>query len=128
VYTGWLWLDTVTSLVNSVVIVVGTWGLLRDSVRLALRAVAEGFETERIRACLADVPGVVEVHDLHIWGMGTSDNALGGHLVMPTGYPGDAVITEFAEQLNERFNIGHATVQVETDASRACALAPDHVI
>ena len=128
VYTGWLWLDPVTSLAISVVIVAGTWGLLRDSVRLALHAVPQGIETERVRAYLAGVPGVVEVHDLHIWGMSTTDNALTAHLVMPTGYPGDALVAGITEQLHERFNIGHATIQVETDASRACALAPDHVI
>jgi cobalt-zinc-cadmium efflux system protein len=128
VYTGWLWLDPVTSLAIGVVIVAGTWGLLRDSVRLALHAVPEGIETERVRAYLAGVPGVVEVHDLHIWGMSTTDNALTAHLVMPTGYPGDALVAGITEQLHERFNIGHATIQVETDTSRACALAPDHVI
>ncbi|MHB8495727.1 MAG: cation diffusion facilitator family transporter [Casimicrobiaceae bacterium] len=128
VYTGWLWLDPVTSLAISVVIVAGTWGLLRDSVRLALHAVPEGIETERVRAYLAGVPGVAEVHDLHIWGMSTTDNALTAHLVIPTGYPGDAVIMEITKQLDARFNIGHATIQVETDSSRACALAPDHVV
>ena len=128
VYTGWLWLDPVTSLVISVVIVAGTWGLLRDSVRLALHAVPQGIETERVRAFLANVPGVVEVHDLHIWGMSTSDNALTAHLVMPTGYPGDAAVAAITEQLHQRFNIGHATIQVETDMSNACALAPDHVV
>lgn len=128
VYTRWLWLDPVTSLAISVVIVAGTWGLLRDSVRLVLHAVPEGIETERVRAFLAGVPGVEEVHDLHIWGMSTTDNALTAHLVIPTGYPGDAVIMEITKQLDARFNIGHATIQVETDSSRACALTPDHVV
>ena len=128
VYTGWLWLDPVTSLAISVVIVAGTWGLLRDSVRLALHAVPQGIETERVRAYLAAVPGVAEVHDLHIWGMSTTDNALTAHLVMPTGYPGDAVVAGITEQLHHQFNIGHATIQVETDTSHACALAPEHVV
>lgn len=128
VYTGWLWLDPVTSLVISVVIVAGTWGLLRDSVRLALHAVPEGIETERVRAYLAAVPGVVEVHDLHIWGMSTTDNALTAHLVMPTGYPGDTIVAGITEQLHHQFNIGHATIQVETDTSHPCALAPEHVV
>jgi cobalt-zinc-cadmium efflux system protein len=128
VYTGWLWLDPVTSLVISVVIVAGTWGLLRDSVRLALHAVPQGIETERVRAYLVGVPGVAEVHDLHIWGMSTTDNALTAHLVMPTGHPGDAAVAAITEQLHHRFNIGHATIQVETDTSHACALAPEHVV
>jgi cobalt-zinc-cadmium efflux system protein len=127
-YTGWLWLDPVTSLVISVAIVAGTWGLLRDSVRLALHAVPEGIETERVYDYLAGVPGVVEVHDLHIWGMSTTDTALTAHLVMPEGHPGDAVVAGITERLHHQFNIGHATIQIETDASNPCALAPDHVV
>ena len=128
VYTGWLWLDPVTSLVISVVIVAGTRGLLRDSVRLALHAVPEGIEAERVRDYLAGVPGVLDVHDLHIWGMSTTDTALTAHLVMPHGYPGDSVLAGVTERLRHQFNICHATIQVETDASHACALAPDHVV
>ncbi len=128
VYTGWLWLDPVTSLVISVVIVAGTWGLLRDSVRLALHAVPQGIETERVRDFLVGVAGVVEVHDLHIWGMSTTDNALTAHLVMPTGHPGDAAVAVITDQLHHRFNIGHATIQIETDTSHPCALAPEHVV
>ena len=128
VYTGWLWLDPVTSLVISVVIVAGTWGLLRDSVRLALHAVPEGVEIERVRAYLASVSGVTEVHDLHVWGMSTTDTALTAHLVMPQGHPGDAFVAGIAEHLHAQFNIGHATIQVEIDAAHACALAPEHVV
>ena len=128
VYTGWLWLDPVTSLVISAVIVAGTWGLLRDSVRLALQAVPEGIEIERVRAYLADVPGVVGVHDLHVWGMSTTDTALTAHLVMPQGHPGDAFVAGISERLREQFNICHATIQVEIDATHPCALAPDHVV
>ena len=128
VYTGWLWLDPVTSLVISVVIVAGTWGLLRDSVRLALQAVPEGIEIESVRDYLAGVPGVAGVHDLHVWGMSTTDTALTAHLVMPEGHPGDAVVAAITERLREKFNICHATIQVEIDATHPCVLAPDHVV
>jgi len=128
VYTGWLWLDPVTSLIISVVIVAGTWGLLRDSVRLALQAVPEGIEIELVRAYLADLPGVSGVHDLHVWGMSTTDTALTAHLVMPQGHPGDGFVAGISERLRERFNICHATIQVEIDATHPCALAPDHVV
>jgi cobalt-zinc-cadmium efflux system protein len=128
VYTGWVWLDPVTSLVISVVIVAGTWGLLRDSVRLALQAVPEGIEIERVRAYLADAPGVTGVHDLHVWGMSTTDTALTAHLVMPEGHPGDAFVAGISERLREQFNICHVTIQVEIDAAHPCALAPDHVV
>jgi cobalt-zinc-cadmium efflux system protein len=128
VYTGWLWLDPVTSLVICVGIVAGTWSLLRDSVHLALQAVPQGVEVGEVRAYLVSVPGVTEVHDLHIWGMSTTDTALTAHLVMPQGYPGDSFVAGIAERLHHRFNIGHATIQVETDAAHACPLAPDHVV
>jgi cobalt-zinc-cadmium efflux system protein len=128
VYTGWLWLDPITSLVISVVIVAGTWSLLRDSVRLALQAVPEEIEIERVRTYLAGVPGVTEVHDLHVWGMSTTDTALTAHLVMPHGHPGDAFVSGITERLHKQFHIGHATIQVEIDATHACALAPDHVV
>jgi cobalt-zinc-cadmium efflux system protein len=128
VYTGWLWLDPAISLVISAVIVAGTWGLLRDSVRLALQAVPEGIEIERVRVFLAAAPGVTEVHDLHVWGMSTTDNALTVHLVMPQGHPGDAFVAGITERLHADFNICHATIQVEIDAVHPCALAADHVV
>ena len=128
VYTGWLWLDPVVSLAVSAVIVIGTWGLLRDSVRLALAAVPEGIEIESVRAFLAGLSGVAEVHDLHIWGMSTTETALTAHLVMPQGHPGDAFLADVCTRLQNEYRIGHATIQVETDPSRACALAPDSVV
>jgi cobalt-zinc-cadmium efflux system protein len=71
---------------------------------------------------------VTEVHDLHIWGMSTTDTALTAHLVMPGGHPGDAVVGAICERLHQLFHIGHATIQVETSTSHSCALAPDHVV
>lgn len=127
VYTGWLWLDPVISLVISIVVVGATWGLLRDSVRLALHAVPEGIEVDRVRDYLLGMPGVAKVHDLHIWGMSTTDTALTVRLVMPKGHPGDAVLAGICHELLHQFNIGHATIQVDTHASSKCALAPDHI-
>jgi cobalt-zinc-cadmium efflux system protein len=128
IYTGWLWLDPAISLIISVVIVAGTWGLLRDSVRLALDAVPEGVNIHHVRACLAELPGVVEVHDLHVWGMSTTDTALTAHLVMPEGHPGDAFVAEVCQRLQDEFRISHATVQVEITLGHPCVLAPDHVV
>jgi hypothetical protein len=81
-----------------------------------------------VRDYLKSLPGISDVHDLHIWGMSTTDTALTAHLVMPHGYPGDSVLAGVTERLRHQFNICHATIQVETDASHACALAPDHVV
>ncbi|MGE5087923.1 MAG: cation diffusion facilitator family transporter [Candidatus Levyibacteriota bacterium] len=128
-YTGWLWLDPVVSLAISVVILLGTWGLLRESVGLALHAVPEGVDAEAVHRFLAELPGVSEVHDLHIWGMSTTDTALTAHLVMPGGHPGDEFLADAAQALEQRFAIGHATVQIETATAAApCALAPAHVV
>lgn len=82
------------SLIVAAIIVVGTWRLLRDSVRLALDAVPEGIEIDLVRSHLAGLAGIVEVHDLHIWGMSTTDNALTVHLVMPQGHPGDSFVLD----------------------------------
>jgi cobalt-zinc-cadmium efflux system protein len=127
--TGWLWLDPVVSLVIAVLIVVGTWGLLRDSVSLALDAVPAGIDIENVRAYLASVEGVSEVHDLHVWGMSTTETALTAHLVIPAGYPGDALRNEICAELREHFSIDHATIQIELgDTGQTCELAPAHVV
>jgi cobalt-zinc-cadmium efflux system protein len=128
-YTGWAWLDPAMSLAIAAVIVATTWGLLRDSVNLSLHAVPPRIDTGEIRDYLSRLDGVAAIHDLHIWGMSTTETALTVHLVMPGGHPGDPFIAQIADALRERFRIGHATVQVETgDELHPCALAPDHVV
>ena len=119
--TGKLWIDPVTSLVIVAVIGWSTWGLLKDSVRMGLLAVPEGIDEEEVRSYLASLPGVTEVHDLHIWPMSTTETALTTHLVVPAGYPGDAFLHNAAHELEHRFAIGHTTIQVETTGTD-CAL------
>jgi cobalt-zinc-cadmium efflux system protein len=127
--TGWNWLDPALTLVVSAVILWSSWDLLRQSLRLALQAVPAGIETGEVRELLARLPGVAEVHDLHIWAMSTSENALTAHLVMPAGHPGDAFLHGACSQLQQRFGIHHATLQIEVaKTGAACALAPDHVV
>lgn len=124
--TGWLWIDPSLSILVSAVIVWGTWGLLRDSVRLALQGVPKGIDAVAVRTYLEALPGVRDVHDLHIWGMSTTEVALTAHITMPEGHPGDAFLRHLAGELEHRFGIGHATVQVETgDEAHACALFPE---
>lgn len=128
-FTGWAWLDPALTLAVSAVIVWGSWDLLRQSLRLALQAVPTGIETARVRELLAGLPGVAEVHDLHIWAMSTSENALTAHLVLPGGHPGDGFLRDAARQLELRFGIQHATLQIEVaNTGTPCALAPDHVV
>ena len=126
--TGQLWLDPVVSLIINGVIVWGTWGLLRDSVEMSMAAVPPQIDPAAVRNFLVGRPGVVGVHDLHIWPMSTTENALTSHLVMPNGHPGDAFLHDLARDLAKRFKIVHATVQIETDPHMACALAPDEVV
>ncbi len=126
---GWLWLDPATSLVVSAVIVLGTWGLLKSAIGLALDAVPEGVDAAAVRAHLAGLPGVTALHDLHIWGMSTTETALTCHLVMPGGHPGDAALNAIAQELHARFGIEHATIQIElADTDQICVLTPEHVV
>ena len=127
--TGWTWLDPAVSLAIAGVIVVGTWGLLRDSVNLALDAVPEGVDRDAVEAHLRGLPGVVALHDLHIWGMSTTETALTAHLVRPRAAVDDDFLRHVAAELKDRFGIGHATLQLETgEGDERCQLAPQHVV
>ena len=128
-YTGWFWLDPALTLVVSGVILWSSWGLLRQSLGLALQAVPEGIEQPAVRECLAGLPEVSDVHDVHVWAMSTSENAMTAHLVVPGRHPGDEFLRSTAALLEERFGIHHATLQIEiADTLKACAFAPDHVV
>ncbi len=130
--TGWLWLDPFTSLAIVAVIAVGTWGLLREAVSLVLDHVPAGIEESAVQSYLASLPGVSEVHDLHIWGLSTTEAALTVHLVHAALDDTDLPATrphEVAAELRKRFGIGHATVQMEwgTEAEW-CRLRPQEVV
>ncbi|MER3587455.1 MAG: cation transporter [Mastigocladus sp. ERB_26_1] len=109
--TNWLWFDPVISLIIVVVILVGTWKLLSQSLDLVLDAVPQGIDLLAVRTYLAELPGVVAVHDLHIWAMSTTESALTAHLVMLTGNPGDAFLSRIAMDLHDKFS---TTIQIET--------------
>ena len=120
--TGWLWLDPAISLVIAGVVFWSGWGLARDSVNLALDGVPRGIELAKVRDYLGGLEGVIEVHDLHIWAMSTNETALTAHLVRPGGSD-DAFLHGVCEELAHRFNIHHATLQIEA-AAEVCKLAP----
>jgi cobalt-zinc-cadmium efflux system protein len=126
-FTGWHWLDPAASLAIAAVIVLTTWRLLRQALDMALHAVPPGIDAAAVQAHLAHIAGVEAVHDLHIWPMSTTETALTAHLVMPTGHPGDAALARIANDLHDRFAIGHVTLQVETDLEGACRLT-DHAV
>ena len=123
VLTGAWWIDPVTSLVIVGIIAAGTWGLLKDSLKMGLHAVPATVDGRKVEHYLASLPGVSAVHDLHIWPMSTTETAMTAHLVIPGGHPGDAFLTDLAHTLEHDFAIGHSTVQVETadHAGHACA-------
>jgi cobalt-zinc-cadmium efflux system protein len=125
--TGWDWLDPAVSIAISGVIVWGTWGLLRESLALAMDAVPAGIDSHAVEAYLAGLPGVAAVHDLHIWGMSTTEVALTAHLVMPEPPGDDRLLGDVCHQLRDRFAIGHVTIQIE-HGDIACHQAPAHVV
>ncbi len=115
-YTGWSWIDPTVSLVIVAVILVGTWDLLKDSVNLALDAVPEGIDTQAIHDFLAGLPGVKNVHHLHVWGLSTTETALTVHLVLEDPRLNDEILKTIHHELLEDFKIAHTTVQFESAA------------
>ena len=120
--TGWLWIDPLCSLGLSLFLAFAAAKLLGEALHLALAGVPPHVDPEEVRAFLARLPGVADVHDLHIWSIGTAEIALTCHLVMPAGHPGDAFIADAGATLDRKFGIGHATLQVEISDAPATAL------
>lgn len=127
-YTGIQWIDPITSIGIAVVIFLGTWGLLKDSVSMSMAAVPPGIRLEEVRDALAAMPGVTSVHDLHVWPMGTTETALTCHLLMPAGYPDPEFLRRAEQKMEREFGIGHTTFQIETQLERSCRLAPEDVV
>jgi len=124
-YTGWLWVDPMISLAIALVITLSTWSLLRDSVDLALDAVPANINPEQVRQYLESLPGVLEIHDLHIWAMSTTEIALTAHLVMTRMPDDDALLHTLQHELQHHFGIHHSTVQMQWgQTGHACHLPP----
>jgi cobalt-zinc-cadmium efflux system protein len=122
--TGLRWIDPALSLVIAVVVLATTWTLARDSFNLAVDAVPREIDPGRVREYLLSRPGVAGVHDLHIWGLSTTQSALTAHLVIPDGAAGDDFLHRVSRELERRFGIGHATLQIERgDAEHPCGRA-----
>jgi cobalt-zinc-cadmium efflux system protein len=124
-WLGWNWLDPATSLLVALVILLGTWGLFRDSLHLMFDGVPASIDLDAVRAELEAMPGVACVNDLHVWATGTTQVALTAHLVTPAGHPDDAFFRNAAARMQERFAIGHVTLQAATEALMApCGVDP----
>ena len=117
--TGWSIVDPLVSLGIVAVILIGTWGLLKDSVNLAIDAAPRGVDVEAIRAGLLALPGVTAVHDLHVWGLSTTETALTAHLCHERG-DADALLAEAQTLARTRFKIGHTTLQLEAEPLADC--------
>ncbi len=127
--TGWSWIDPVVGIAITLAIVGGTWGLFRESIDLALDAVPRGIDTADITSMLAAIPGVSEVHDLHVWNASTSEISLTVHLVVPATANHEAVLAKAATDLRSRFGVSHTTIQLEQEeAGRTCAQRPAEVL
>lgn len=123
--TSWLWIDPLTSLVIVAVVTAGTWGLLRDSANLALDALPGGIDIAEVERTLHDLPGVIAVHDLHIWGLSTTETALTAHLVHD-GEADEALIQRACAEIRACFAIGHSTIQLERPESvEDCTKCPE---
>lgn len=116
-FTGWLWVDSIAGLLIVVIILGGTWGLLKDSINLILDAVPEGVDQHSVKNYLEGIPGVTQVHDLHIWAMSTNETCLTAHLVMPlnTLWDSEDGHTKIGKELLLKYKIHHVTLQVEKD-------------
>jgi cobalt-zinc-cadmium efflux system protein len=118
-FTGWSIIDPLVSIAIVGVILVGTWGLLKDSVNLALDAAPSGVDVDAVRDALGSLAGVTAVHDLHVWGLSTTETALTAHICHDR--PDSAALLEEAHALiRARFGIGHSTIQLETEPLADC--------
>ena len=111
--TGAQWIDPVASIAIVLLILAGTWGLLRDATDMALDAAPRTIDVTTVRDYLCRQPGVIEVHDLHIWAMGAASSAMTAHLVMPEEGNNDAFLQKLCKTMERRFKIEHATFQIE---------------
>ncbi len=117
VFTHWNWLDPLISVLISLVILIPAWGLLKQAARLILHGVPEGINLAAVRNYLAGCAGVIDVHDVHIWALSTTENALTAHLIMADGAYSDALRETMNHELGARFKINHVTLQIESNQS-----------
>ena len=124
--TRWTWIDPAVSLIVVAVILWGTWGLLRDSIGMALDAVPTRVDAAAVGTMLRGLDGVERIHDLHIWPISTTEVALTVRLVMPGGHPGDAFLRTAEERLRHDYGVDHSTIQIGLGGADACQLHGTH--
>ncbi len=129
ILTGWLWLDPVISLFIVLVVLIGTWNLLKDSLNLSIDAVPKNIDITEIREYLSSLDNISQIHDLHIWALSTRKNALSVHLVSRNESIDNVFLKQVQEHLHHHFNIEHTTIQIEKeDSAHTCALDTPHCV
>lgn len=127
--TGWFWIDPVLSIGIAAVIIASSWDLAREALRLSMAAVPRHINRRDVHQYLSQLPGVTEVHDLHIWAISTAETAMTAHLVRPDTAVDDVFLDSISDELEKKFKIQHATIQIEAgNSAKACRLAPDEVV
>ncbi|MDD3287497.1 MAG: cation diffusion facilitator family transporter [Alphaproteobacteria bacterium] len=124
-FTGWSLVDPIVAIAVSLMVAVATYSLLKSSLHLTLDGVPASVDREAVKAWLGKQTGVEAVHDLHIWALSTTKNALTAHLIMPEGNPNEGFLAYLTEELGEHFNIHHATFQIEPSLSGCCLCSPN---
>jgi len=120
-WTAQAWIDPVMSLAIAAVILWSSFGLLKESIWMSLAGVPAGIDVDEVEAELAGIDGVAGLHDLHIWPLSTTENALTAHLVVPGTVSSDELLARARALLRERFHIHHSTIQVERQAPGDCS-------
>ncbi len=123
-FTNWSWVDPIVAIAIGLWVLPRTWILLRDTTNILLQGVPRGVDLGAVRARIAAVEGVAEVHHLHLWSIAGSDLSLTAHVVLKPGSDADPVRLVVSDALHEEFNISHATLQMESDGGQ-CA-EPEH--
>ena len=127
VWTGYALFDPLASILIGFVIVWSTWGLFREALRLSLQAVPSEIDIEAVRSYLGGTRGVVRVHDLHIWPISSTETALTCHFVVNDSFD-SSMLSKISDELEHRFKIDHATIQLETPDGKPCRLAPETAV
>jgi len=127
IFTGWLWIDPLLSMILVVLIFVGTWSLLKDSVNLSIDAVPQNIDTEEVKAYLLSLENIISIHDLHIWPLSTTQTAMSAHLITESITINNAQLNEIHKVLKERFAIQHATIQMEYNEEGHHCMVADEV-
>jgi cobalt-zinc-cadmium efflux system protein len=110
---GWDWVDPAASIAIALLVVWSAWGLLSAAVAVLMETAPRHVDVDRVRAELAAVAGVLDVHDLHVWSISSGFDCLSAHVVAAPGTANEALLAELRALLHDRFGIGHVTLQLE---------------